>query len=146
MAVAKKQRKGKACKNGTEENLWTEGRRSEETNTLLSWLAQFAQGRLSGKETKCIKRESQDGLRPLFWGWPTLTPEECTSLCLLNKAPICNTGLLFQTLLLWDRTEQTAHSPDDTQNPVLHLVIMSPNVLQSGIILLFPYIFRLQYF
>ena len=96
MVVAKKQRKGKACKNGTKENLWTGGRRSGETNSPLSWLVQFAQGRLSGKETKRIKRESQDGLRPLFWGWPALTPPECTSPCLPNKTLSCNTGLPFQ--------------------------------------------------
>ena len=70
MVVAKKQRKGKAYKNGIKENLWTGGRRSGEINTPLSWLAQFAQGRLIGKGTKHINRESQDGLRPFFWGWP----------------------------------------------------------------------------
>ena len=70
MVVAKKQRKGKAYKNGIKENLWTGGRRSGEINTPLSWLAQFAQGRLIGKGTKRINRESQDGLRPFFWGWP----------------------------------------------------------------------------
>ena len=42
MAVAKRQRKGKARKNGTKGHPWTRGRTSGETNTLPSWLAQFA--------------------------------------------------------------------------------------------------------
>ena len=56
MLVAKRQRKRKACKNGTKENPWTGVRTSGETNTPPSWLAQFAQGRLSGEETKGGKR------------------------------------------------------------------------------------------
>ena len=42
MAVAKRQRKRKALENGKKENPWTEVRTSGETNTPLSWLAQFA--------------------------------------------------------------------------------------------------------
>ena len=45
MAVAKRQRKGKACKNRTEENLQNRVRTSGETNTPPSWPAQFASGR-----------------------------------------------------------------------------------------------------
>ena len=41
MAVAKRQRKGKASENGTIENPWTRVRTSGETNTPPSWLAQF---------------------------------------------------------------------------------------------------------
>ena len=52
MAVAKRQRKGKACENGTKENLQTGVRTSGETNTPPSWLDQFTKGRLSGEETK----------------------------------------------------------------------------------------------
>ena len=58
--VAKRQRKGKACKNGTKENPQTSVRTSGETNMPPSWLAQFVQGRISGEETKRIKRGSQD--------------------------------------------------------------------------------------
>ena len=56
MAVAKRQRKGKACENGAKENPQIGVRTSGETNTPPSWLAQFAQGRLSGEETKGGKR------------------------------------------------------------------------------------------
>ena len=42
MAVAKRQRKGKAHENGTKENPWTGVRTSGETNMAPSWLAQFA--------------------------------------------------------------------------------------------------------
>ena len=42
MAVAKRQRKGKACKNGTKEYLQTGERTSGERNRPPSWLAQFA--------------------------------------------------------------------------------------------------------
>ena len=42
MALAKRQRKGKAHENGTEENPWIRVRTSGETNTSPSWLAQFA--------------------------------------------------------------------------------------------------------
>ena len=47
---------------------------------------------------KCIKRGSQDGLRPLIWGQPTFTPWEFTVLCLPNKTLSCNTGLPFQSI------------------------------------------------
>jgi len=42
MAVAERQRKRKACENGTKENPWTEVRTLGETNMPPSWLAQFA--------------------------------------------------------------------------------------------------------
>ena len=42
MAVAKRQRKGKACENGAKENPQIGVRTSGETNTPPSWLAQFA--------------------------------------------------------------------------------------------------------
>ena len=51
MALARRQRKGKACENRTKENPWTGVRTSGETNTPPSWLDQFAQGRLSREET-----------------------------------------------------------------------------------------------
>ena len=49
MAVAKRQRKGKAYINEAKENLWAGVRTSGETCTPPSWLAQFASGRLSGE-------------------------------------------------------------------------------------------------
>ena len=52
MAVAKRQRKEKVHKSGTEGNPWTGVRTSGETNTPPSWLVQFAQGRLCGEEYK----------------------------------------------------------------------------------------------
>ena len=42
MVVAKRQKKGKACKNGTKENSWMGVRTSGETNMPISWPAQFA--------------------------------------------------------------------------------------------------------
>ena len=51
MAVAKRQRKGKACENGAKENPQIGVRTSGETNTPPSWLAQFAEGRLKVGET-----------------------------------------------------------------------------------------------
>ena len=88
MVMAKRQRKRKTCENGTKEDMWTGVRTSGETNTPLSWLAQFAQGRLIGEETKNIKKGSQDGLRLLLWGQPALTPQECIILCLPNKTEL----------------------------------------------------------
>ena len=85
MVVAKRQRKRKAQENGTKENPRTEVRTSGEANTPPSWLAQFAQGKLSREETKLIKGGSQDRLRPLLWGWPTPMPRGCIILCLPNK-------------------------------------------------------------
>ena len=51
MAVAKRQRREKACENGAKANPWTGVRTSGETNTSPSWLAQFAYGRLKMGET-----------------------------------------------------------------------------------------------
>ena len=42
MAVAKRQREGKACENGTKENRHIRVRTSGETNATPSWLAQFS--------------------------------------------------------------------------------------------------------
>ena len=42
MAVAKRQRKEKVCKSGTEGNPWRGVRTSGERNTPPYWLAQFA--------------------------------------------------------------------------------------------------------
>ena len=42
MAVAKRQRKEKVLKSGTEGNPWRGMRTSGEINTAPSWLAQFA--------------------------------------------------------------------------------------------------------
>ena len=74
MAVAKRQRKGKAHENVSKENLQAGVRTLGEANMLPTWLTQFVKGKLSGKETKCIKRGSQNGLRPLLWGRPNLKP------------------------------------------------------------------------
>ena len=42
MVVSKRQRKGKACKNGSKENPWTGVRTSGKKNIPISWLAQFS--------------------------------------------------------------------------------------------------------
>ena len=48
MVVAKRQRKGKACKNRTKENPWTRVRTSGETNTPPSWLVITCIGQAQG--------------------------------------------------------------------------------------------------
>ena len=57
--MAKRQRRKKACENGAKENPWTGVRTSGETNTLPSWLAQFAAGRLKVGETNIYKEEAK---------------------------------------------------------------------------------------
>ena len=75
MVVAKRQRKGKVREKEQSKNLRTRVRTSGETNMPPSCLALICTGQaLVGEETKHIKRGSQDVLRPLFWGQPTLTP------------------------------------------------------------------------
>ena len=107
---------------------------SGETNTPPSWLAQFAQVRLGGEETK--KRKPR--LRLLFYGWPTLMPEGCTILCLLNETLSCNRAVTlvhhFKYLLWQDRTKEITHSPDISYHDVWELIkspiespIESPN-------------------
>lgn len=88
--VVAKDKKGKAHENRSKENLQIGVRTSDEANMPPTWLAQFAKAKLSGKETKYIKRGSQNLLRPLLWGWPTFTPPGYTLLCLLNKTLSCN--------------------------------------------------------
>ena len=53
-------------------------------------------------------------MRPLLWGWPTLTPRGCTVHCLPNKTLSCNQAATlvdhFKSLLWSDRTEAITHS------------------------------------
>ena len=70
--VAKRQRKRKAHKKGTKENLETRVRTSGKTNTTPFLVSPICIGQARGEETKRVKRGSQDRLRPLLWGWPTL--------------------------------------------------------------------------
>ena len=64
------------------------------------------------------KKRSQDGLRPLIWGWTALMPWGWTFLCLPNKALSCNRAVTlvhhFESLLQWDRTKEITHSPTPT--------------------------------
>ena len=60
MAVAKRQRREKACENGAKANPWTGVRTSGETKTAPSWLAQFAEGRLSGEKTNKQEESKAD--------------------------------------------------------------------------------------
>ena len=71
MALARRQRKGKACENRTKENPWTGVRTSGETNTPPSWLDQFAQVRLRKEETRqseasCLGLDRPHALRVYF--------------------------------------------------------------------------------
>ena len=95
---------------------------SGETHTPPSWLAQFAQVRLRGEETK--KRKPR--LRLLFYGWPALMPEGCTILCLLNETLSCNRAVTlvhhFKSLLWQDRTKEITHSPDISYHDVWELI------------------------
>ena len=66
MAVAKRQRKEKACKNGTKENPWTGGITSgEQTCPLHGQLNLHRAGSRQGGD-KCIKGGSEEGLKPLL--------------------------------------------------------------------------------
>ena len=58
MAVAKRQKKEKAHKNGTKKNPWIRMRTSGEANTPHFWLAKFAWGRLMGWRIQtCTRRK-----------------------------------------------------------------------------------------
>ena len=74
--VAKRQRKGKARENGKKIKSmdWSENFRLNKhtpflTSPVCKWQAQAVMG-VGGRQ--CIKRRSQDGLRPLRWGQPVL--------------------------------------------------------------------------
>ena len=113
--VVAKDKKGKAHENRSKENLQIGVRTSDEANMPPTWLAQFAKAKLSGKETKYIKRGSQNLLRPLLWGWPTFTPPGYTLLCLLNKTLSCNWAVTlvchFKSLQQQDRNKEITYSP-----------------------------------
>ena len=72
MKVAKRQRKKKACENGTKENLRTRVRISGETNSPPGWPSLHTADSEGGD--KWIKAGSQEGLRSLLWGQPALMP------------------------------------------------------------------------
>ena len=86
MAVAKRQRKWKAHKNGTKGKsmYWSKNFRWNKHTPFLA--SPICTGQARGEETK--KRKPR--LRLLFYGWPTLMPEGCTILCLLNETLSCN--------------------------------------------------------
>ena len=84
MVVAKRQRKGKAQKNGTKENLRTRVRTSGETAFLGTTIYT---GQPQGEETNHIKRGAKTESFS-FYMWPALMPQECTMLCLLNKTEL----------------------------------------------------------
>ena len=58
MVVAKRQRNGKAHKNGTKENPWTRVRNSGETNTLFL-ASPICMGQAQGGEETNIKKETK---------------------------------------------------------------------------------------
>ena len=55
-----KDKRKNACENRTKENRWTGVRTSGETKTAPSWLAQFAEGRLSGEKTNKQEESKAD--------------------------------------------------------------------------------------
>ena len=78
MAVAKRQRREKACGNRTKEGPRTEVRISDKTALLAISLYI---GRGQGEEKNHIKRGAKI-LFPLhLLGWPTLMPRGCIFLC-----------------------------------------------------------------
>ena len=76
MAVAKKKDKerGKPTKREQRKNVRTKVRHSGEKRTPPFLASPNLHRAGSGEREKCIKRGRQDGLRPLLWGWPALTP------------------------------------------------------------------------
>ena len=84
MAVAKRQRKGKAYRNEAKENMWAGVRTSGETCTPPSWLAQFATGRLKGGRRQRNRRRKprQTEASPLGSARPH------ASRCLFNKTEL----------------------------------------------------------
>ena len=106
MAVAKRQRKWKAHKNGTKGKsmYWSKNFRWNKHTPFLA--SPICTGQARGEETK--KRKPR--LRLLFYGWPTLMPEGCTILCLLNETLSCNRAVTlvhhFKYLLWQDRTKE----------------------------------------
>ena len=66
MVVSKRQRKGKACKNGSKENPWTGVRTSGKKKHTHFLASPIFIGQAQWGGNKCIKKGSQDGLRPLL--------------------------------------------------------------------------------
>ena len=84
MVVAKRQRKEKACKDGTKENLQTGVRTSVKQTALLA--SPVCKGQAQGEEKKNTERGAKT--EPLLWGRPTLTLPGCTIFCLPNKTEL----------------------------------------------------------
>ena len=85
MAVAKRQRKGKAHENGTKENPKMGMRTSGETNSPPGQPLYI--GQAQGEDAAYIKRGAK--MSPLsFYMWPGLMPRQCTILSLLNKTEL----------------------------------------------------------
>ena len=85
MVVAKRQRKEKARKDGTKENLQMEWEPQVKQTALLASPAYI--GQAQGKETKHIKRGAKTEPAS-FLGQPTLMPQGCTIFCLPNKTEL----------------------------------------------------------
>ena len=98
------------------ENPWTGVKSLGETNTPPSWLAQFAQVRLRWETEKRKPR-----LRALLYGWPALMPGGCTILCQIKLWAVTLVHH-FKSLLWWDRTKETTHSPDISYHDIGELI------------------------
>ena len=111
MAVAQRQRKEKACENGTKENPRTRLRTSGEKTALLASPVYI--GQAQEEETKHIKRGAKIG--PLLLGQPVFTARGVISFTCQIK-PSWNRAVTlvhhFESLLWRDRTEEITHSPD----------------------------------
>ena len=101
-------------------------KRRKESTTVVGWSEKLGETNSapgqpnlhragSGGGDRTYEKRSRDGLRPLLWGWPTLTPRGCTILCLPSKTPSCNRTVTlvrrFKCLLQRDRTEEITCSP-----------------------------------
>ena len=84
MAVAKRQRKEKACENGTKDNLRTGVRTSGDANSPPGQPSLPRAG--SGGGEKTYKKGAE--IEPLLWGWPTLTLRGYTILCLPSQTEL----------------------------------------------------------
>ena len=101
-------------------------KRKKESTTVVGWSEKLSETNRapgqrnlhragSGGGDRTYEERSQDGLRPLLWGRPTLTPRGCTILCLPSKILSCNRTVTlarhFKCLLQRDRTEEITYSP-----------------------------------
>ena len=144
--MAKRQRKEKVCENGARENPQTRVRTSGEKT------AQFAWGRIKGgrgwwwrRGAEHMKGGSQDKLRALLWGRPTLRTWGYTFLYLpytiLSSRWAITLVCHFRSLLQQDRTEEITHSSD--KNLLINLVNLRCTFLGMSLLKVYKALIRL---